>query len=98
MLGGIVETSASFEAQSAPRSYPTEPGLVGQLLQFDLPEPHSRTIRAAAVRRDCQFSCLRIARSSHAIVPATDRRHVELSRITRDPDADEAGVGGHIVP
>ena len=56
-----------------------EPGLVGQLLQFDLPEPHSRTIRAAAVRRDCQFSCLRIARSSHAIVPATDRRHGELS-------------------
>jgi hypothetical protein len=30
-------------------------------------------------------------------VPATDRRHGELSRITRDPDADEAGVGGHIV-
>src|SRR6266496_2270991 len=25
-----------------------EPGLIGQLLQFDLPEPHSRTIRAAA--------------------------------------------------
>ena len=71
-----------------------EPGLVGQLLQFDLPEPHSRTIRAAAVRRDCQFSCLRIARSSHAIVPATDRRHGELSRIAGDPDADEAGVGG----
>jgi hypothetical protein len=25
MLGGIVETSASFEARSAPRSYPTTP-------------------------------------------------------------------------
>ena len=25
MIGGIVETSASFEARSAPRSYPTEP-------------------------------------------------------------------------
>src|ERR1700680_4844863 len=25
MLGGIVETSASFEARSAPRSYPTSP-------------------------------------------------------------------------
>jgi putative ABC transport system substrate-binding protein len=27
MLGGIVETSASFEARSAPRSYPTGSGL-----------------------------------------------------------------------
>src|SRR6266849_1516588 len=25
MIGGIEETSASFEARSAPRSYPTEP-------------------------------------------------------------------------
>jgi putative ABC transport system substrate-binding protein len=25
MIGGIVETSASFEARSAPRSYPTSP-------------------------------------------------------------------------
>jgi putative tryptophan/tyrosine transport system substrate-binding protein len=28
MIGGIVETSASFEARSAPRSYPTGPKLV----------------------------------------------------------------------
>ena len=28
MLGGIVETSASFEARSAPRSYPTDPFLL----------------------------------------------------------------------
>ena len=27
MIGGIEETSASFEARSAPRSYPTEPAL-----------------------------------------------------------------------
>src|SRR5215216_1437231 len=35
-----------------------EPGLIGKLLQLDLPEPHTRTIRAAAVRRDTQFSGL----------------------------------------
>src|SRR5712692_2873844 len=29
MIGGIEETSASFEARSAPRSYPTIPDLVG---------------------------------------------------------------------
>ncbi len=27
MIGGIEETSASFEARSAPRSYPTNPDL-----------------------------------------------------------------------
>jgi hypothetical protein len=30
MLGGIVETSASFEARSAPRSYPTGPEAADQ--------------------------------------------------------------------
>src|ERR1700730_11866698 len=47
-----------------------ESALIGQLLQLDFPEP--RTIRAAAVCRDCQSSCLRIALSSHAFEPATD--------------------------
>jgi ABC transporter substrate binding protein len=30
MIGGIVETSASFEARSAPRSYPTGGNVTGQ--------------------------------------------------------------------
>src|SRR5262245_48391575 len=47
--------------------------------------------------RDRQFSCMRIALSSLAFEPATDRMHGELGSIARDPDADEAGVGGHIV-
>ena len=64
--------------------------LIGQLLQLDLPEPHTCAIRAAAVRRDRQVSCIRIALSSHAFEPATDRLHGELSRVARDPDADEA--------
>jgi hypothetical protein len=34
MLGGIVETSASFEARSAPRSYPTDPLLLRCMSQF----------------------------------------------------------------
>src|SRR5262249_22346673 len=74
-----------------------EPSLVGKLLQLDFPEPHTRTIRAAAVGRDRQFSCMRIALWSLAFEPATDRMHGELGSIARDPDADEAGVGGHIV-
>jgi len=31
MIGGIVETSASFEARSAPRSYPTGPSERAQI-------------------------------------------------------------------
>src|SRR5215471_18665878 len=48
-------------------------GLVGHLLQFELPEPHTRTIRAAAVGRDRQLPRMRIALSSHAVEPAADR-------------------------
>jgi hypothetical protein len=35
--------------------------------------------------------------SSHAFAPAADRLYGELGRVARDPDADEAGVDGHIV-
>jgi hypothetical protein len=73
-----------------------EPGLVGQLLQLDLPEPYTRTIRAAAVCRDRQFPCIWIALSPHAFEPATNRLHGELSGVARDPDTDEAGIGGDI--
>jgi putative ABC transport system substrate-binding protein len=33
MIGGIVETSASFEARSAPRSYPTGTNIADSLRQ-----------------------------------------------------------------
>ena len=69
----------------------------GELLQFEFPEPHARPIRAAAVRCDRQFSRLRIALSSHAFEPAADRRHGKLGGVAGDPDADEAGIGGHII-
>jgi hypothetical protein len=37
MIGGIEETSASFEARSAPRSYPTEPFIGGQsFLRYEI--------------------------------------------------------------
>ena len=48
-------------------------------------------------RRDRQLARLRIALSSHAFEPAADRRHGELGGVAGDPDADEAGVGGHII-
>src|SRR5271166_5624671 len=74
-----------------------EPGLVGELLQLDLPQPHPRSVRAATIGRDRQLSRMGIALPSHAFAPAADRLYSELGRVARDPDADEAGVGGHIV-
>src|SRR5262249_59541375 len=46
-----------------------EAGLISQLLQFELPEPHTRTIRAAAVSGDRDFARMRLALSSHALDP-----------------------------
>ena len=40
---------------------------------------------------------MRIALSSHAFEPAADRLHGELGSVARNPDADEACIGGHIV-
>ena len=43
---------------------------VGQLLKFDLEQAHTRTVRAAAVRRDHQPVHVRIALAAHHIQPA----------------------------
>src|SRR6266540_1700712 len=37
-----------------------EPGLVGELLQLDLPQPDARAVRAAAVGGDRQLTRIRI--------------------------------------
>jgi hypothetical protein len=68
-----------------------------QLLQFEVAEPHPPAIRAAAVGGDPEFARMRIALSSHAFEPAADRPHGELGGVARNPDADEAGIGDHIV-
>jgi hypothetical protein len=40
---------------------------------------------------------MRIVLPPHAFEPAADRLHSELGGVVRDPDADETGIGGHIV-
>src|SRR4029077_3387230 len=41
-----------------------EAGLVGELLQLDLPQPDARSIRAAAIGRDRQLAGFRVALAS----------------------------------
>ena len=70
---------------------------VGELLQFDFPQPHARSIRAAAVGGDRQRARMRISLAPHLIEPAPDRGDGELCRVARDPDADPACVGAQVV-
>src|SRR5580700_8635806 len=51
-----------------------EPGFVGQFLQFELPEAHTGTIRAAAVRRNRQIP----VRSSQQRIDCTANSAVSL--------------------
>src|SRR5271166_4399638 len=61
-----------------------EPGLVGEPLQLDLPQPDACAIRAAAVGCDRQLTRIRIALAPHAVQPLPDRGDSELCRIARD--------------
>ena len=74
-----------------------EPGLVGEPLQLDLPQPDACAIRAAAVGCDRQLTRIRIALAPHAVQPLPDRGDSELCRIARDPDADPACIGADVV-
>src|SRR5271166_3355414 len=74
-----------------------KPCLVGELLQLNLPEPHARTVRAAAVRCDRQLLRFWIALAPHPFEPAADCLDGELSRVARNPDTDESGVSRHVV-
>ena len=53
-------------------------GLVSQLLQFELEQPHPRTVGPTAIRGDHQVVSIRIPFSAHHIQPAADRVDREL--------------------
>src|SRR6266576_5230044 len=62
-----------------------EARLVSELLQLELPQPDARSIRAAAIGRDCQFAGFRVAFAPHRVEPAADGSDGELSRVACDP-------------
>src|ERR1017187_1126437 len=74
-----------------------KPGLVGEFLKLPLPQSHTRAIGAAAVRSDRQFVRPGVTFAPHAVEPAADRLHGELSRIARDADTDKSGIVRHVV-
>ena len=66
-----------------------EPGLIGEFLQADLPQPNARAIRAAAVSRDGQLAHVRIACPAHALEPGANGGGRELSGAAGDPSIVE---------
>src|SRR5450631_396922 len=74
-----------------------ETRLVGELLQFDLPQPDTRSIRAAAIGSDRQLAGFRVALAPHRVEPAADGGDGKLSRIACDPDAHPACIGANVV-
>src|SRR4051812_14545280 len=71
--------------------------LVGELLQFALPQASAHIVGAAAVRRDRQLAHIAIALASDLRDPGADRSDRKLGGVVRDAEADPAGIGGGIV-
>src|ERR1700687_3864745 len=59
---------------------------VGELLQLDLPQPDTRSIRVAAIVRDRQLAGFRVALAPHRVEPAADGGDGKLSRVACGPD------------
>jgi hypothetical protein len=69
-------------------------GLVGELLQLDLLQPDTRSIRATAIGLDRQFAGVRVALAPHRVEPAADGGDGKLRRVACDPDAHPPCIGG----
>ena len=90
MIGGIEETSASFEARSAPRSYPTEAEVTYLLPISLLSAPREFSMNRRESRDHCRFWMrLTTPRSSRqdAEIAINDLRQLPHSQSCRPPQA-----------
>ena len=74
-----------------------EAQLLGQFLEFNFPQPHSRTIAAAAIGHDLQALWLRIKRRSHRFPPTPDGFDGKGSRVMVNPDTDPPEISRQVV-
>jgi hypothetical protein len=72
-------------------------GLVGQLLQFPLPQPRPATVAAAAVGFDEKVSLSGVLSVAESHPPIANRTHGEFRSVGTRPDADVAPIVRHIV-
>jgi len=68
-----------------------EPGLIGEFLQLELPQPRPVAVGPAAVGGDRQPRDVRVALGAEVLPPAADRVDRELRGVVIDPD-------GRVIP
>jgi len=71
--------------------------LIGEVLQFPLPQPRAGAVAPAAVSGDQQFRGLRIQGRAHLEPPGADRRYGEGCCVMIHADADPADVGVQVI-
>jgi hypothetical protein len=74
-----------------------DPEFVGQHLQFTLPQAHTRTVAAAAIRSDQQPRRGGIAGCAELVPPAPDALDGEAGGVVVDAEIDPSGVGGDVL-
>jgi hypothetical protein len=74
-----------------------QPGLIGQFLQLQLPQPHPRPVRATAIGGDQHSVRLRIANRTDHLMPAANRIDCELRRVVVDAKTYPAGIRCHVI-
>src|SRR5206468_10430281 len=72
-------------------------GLIGELLQLQLPELEAVAVAAAAVGGDLEGGRVRVASRAELLPPAADRGDREGGGLVGDADVDEALVGADVV-
>src|ERR1700723_2374830 len=71
--------------------------LIGQALQFELPQSRARAVRAAAVGGDDQPTRERVANLADLSPPTADRLNRESRGVVVDADGDPTRVGRQII-
>src|SRR4051812_25235074 len=72
-------------------------GLVGEPLEFALPQPAAGAVAAAAVGGDDQAVGGAVARFADIVPPTADRVDGEGGRVVIDPDAHPSAIGADVV-
>src|SRR4030042_2863683 len=71
--------------------------LIGQPLQFNLPQLHPKTVAPATVRCDKQFLGLGVYQAAHCIPPSTDGFDCKSSRVMGDANTHPALILKNVI-